>query len=252
VYEVLPPSSVTGRVRIVGYLLPASFRVEGLPYALDYDVGYVVDGDRKRWAVTRFVAGTVVDPVATLREPARAGVDVERVTDAALVRLAMRASIVYGYAYEPGSVIDSRTHEIVGKVAVGDRMPDGVPVLGVRVERDGRVAALDRLPVSLLLYREGDDVDDADVRLFRGQRPSGRQRGLPISDADLRLIARLYDEAYDDPTVVDVPDTVRVRLIAATNGRLAYSESWIRKQGVAARKRGLLRQGKRHKKRGKR
>jgi hypothetical protein len=180
----------------------------------------------------------------------------------------MRASIVYGYAYEPGSVIDRRTHEIVGKVAVGDRMPDGVPVLGVatvgssgRTGRIGdvtiasgdvRVAALARVPVSLLLYREGDDVDDADVRLFRGQRPSGRQRGLPISDADLRLIARLYDEAYDDPTVVDVPDTVRVRLIAATNGRLAYSESWIRKQGVAARKRGLLRQGKRHKKRGKR
>jgi hypothetical protein len=101
-----------------------------------------------------------------------------------------------------------------------------------------------------LLYREGDYVDDADVRAFRGLRPTGRQRGLPISDADLRLIARLYDEAYDDPTVVDVPDTVRLRLIAATDGRLAYSESWIRKQGVAARKRGLLRQGQRKRKRG--
>ena len=265
VYEQLPPSSVRGRVPITGYLLPATFRVDGLNYDLTYDVGFVDDGKRKRYGVTRLVAGTALDPVVTLRNPAAASVDVERVTESALVRLALRASLVYGYAYEPGSVIDPATGEIVGRLNVGDELPNGAVVLGVSTARgasarkagnsttvgSGRVTSIAERPVSLLSFRLDDHVDDADVRLLTGQRPPGRRRADPIADADLRLIARLYVEAYNDPTVSNVPDAVRVRLIAETNGRLTYGESWIRRQAVIARRRGLLKQGRRNKKRGK-
>jgi len=267
VYEQLPPSSVRGRVPITGYLLPATFRVDGLGYDLTYDVGFVNDGKRKRHGVTRLVAGTALDPVETLRNPAAASVDVERVTESALVRLALRATIVHGYAYEPGSVIDPATGEIVGRLNVGDELPDGAVVLGVSTARGatarkagnsstvgfggGRVTSIAERPVSLLLFRLDDHVDDADVRLLTGQRPPGRRRAEPITDADLRLIARLYVEAYNDPTVSNVPDAVRVRLIAETNGRLTYGESWIRRQAVIARRRGFLKQGRRNKKRGK-
>jgi len=265
VYEQLPPSSVRGRVPITGYLLPATFRVDGLNYDLTYDVGFVDDGKRKRYGVTRLVAGTALDPVVTLRNPAAASVDVERVTESALVRLALRASFVHGYAYEPGSVIDPATGEIVGRLNVGDELPNGAVALGVSTARgasarkagnsttvgSGRVTSIAERPVSLLSFRLDDHVDDADVRLLTGQRPPGRRRADPIADADLRLIARLYVEAYNDPTVSNVPDAVRVRLIAETNGRLTYGESWIRRQAVIARRRGLLKQGRRNKKRGK-
>lgn len=263
-YEQLPPSSVRGRVPITGYLLPATFRVDGLNYDLTYDVGFVDDGKRKRYGVTRLVAGTALDPVVTLRNPAAASVDVERVTESALVRLALRASLVYGYAYEPGSVIDPATGEIVGRLNVGDELPNGAVALGVSTARgasarkagnsttvgSGRVTSIAERPVSLLSFRLDDHVDDADVRLLTGQRPPGRRRADPIADADLRLIARLYVEAYNDPTVSNVPDAVRIRLIAETNGRLTYGESWIRRQAVIARRRGLLKQGRRNRKRG--
>lgn len=267
VYEQLPPSSVQGRVPITGYLLPATFRVDGLGYDLTYDVGFVDDGKRKRYGVTRLVAGTALDPVETLRNPAAASVDVERVTESALVRLALRATFVHGYAYEPGSVIDPATGEIVGRLNVGDELPNGAVVLGVSTARGasarkagnsssvgigrGRVTSIAERPVSLLLFRLDDHVDDADVRLLTGQRLPGRRRGEPIADADLRLIARLYVEAYNDPTVSNVPDAVRVRLIAETSGRLTYGESWIRRQAVVARRRGFLKQGRRNTKRGK-
>lgn len=279
-YE-LPPSSVTGRVPITGYLLPATFRVDGLTYDLTYDVGLIVDGKRQRYGVTRFIAGTTVDPVATIRNPAAASVTVDGVTEAALVRLALRATIVHGYAYEPGSVVDPATGDIVGKVKVGDAMPAGV-VMGVTTgstvigQKSGReitttvtrrtairkaengasvgagvrVVALAERPVSVLLFRFDSHVNDADLRLLTGRRPAGRPRGEPITDADLRLLARLYDKAYADPKVKNVPDTVRLWLIAETNGRLTYGESWIRRQAVAARKAGYLKQGKRNKKRG--
>jgi hypothetical protein len=280
-YEVLPPSSVTGRVPITGYLLPATFRVDGLTYDLTYDVGLIVDGKRQRYGVTRFIAGTTVDAVATIRNPAAASVAVDGVTEAALVRLALRATIVHGYAYEPGSVVDPATGDIVGKVKVGDAMPAGV-VMGVTTgstvigQKSGReitttvtrrttirkaengasvgagvrVVALAERPVSVLRFRFDSHVNDADLRLLTGRRPAGRPRGEPITDADLRLLARLYDKAYADPTVTNVPDTVRLWLIAETNGRLTYGESWIRRQAVAARKAGYLKQGKRNKKRG--
>lgn len=252
VFQVLPPSSVTGRVPITGYLLPATFRVDGLGYALTYDVGLVNDGNRKRYGVTRLVAGSTLDPVDTLRNPATASVDVERVSESALVRLAFRATIVHGYAYEPGSIIDRATGEIVGRVKVGDDLPNGAVVLGVSTSTGspGRVKSITRRPVSLLLFRLDGDVDESDTRLLTAQRPPGRRRGEPISDADLRLIARLYVDAYADATVTNVPDAVRVRLIAATNGRLTYGESWVRRQAVIARRRGYLKQGKRNKKRG--
>jgi hypothetical protein len=112
------------------------------------------------------------------------------------------------------------------------------------------VVALAERPVSVLRFRFDSHVDDADLRLLTGRRPAGRPRGEPITDDDLRLIADLYRDAYADPTVTNVPDTVRVRLIAATDGRLTYGESWIRRQAVAARKAGYLKQGKRNKKRG--
>lgn len=281
-YEVLPPSSVTGRVPITGYLLPATFRVDGLPYDLTYDVGLIVDGKRQRYGVTRFIAGTTIDPVATIRNPAAASVAVDGVTEAALVRLALRATIVHGYAYEPGSVVDPATGDIVGKVKVGDAMPNGRVVMGVTTgsivvkSKSGReieritprrkeirkaemianigvavpVVALAERPVSVLRFRFDSHVDDADLRLLTGRRPSGRPRGEPITDDDLRLIADLYQDAYDDPTVTNVPDTVRLWLIAATDGRLTYGESWIRRQAVAARRAGYLKQGKRNKKRG--
>lgn len=281
-FEVLPPSSVTGRVPITGYLLPATFRVDGLPYDLTYDVGLIGDGKRQRYGVTRFIAGTALDPVATIRNPAASSVAVDGVTEAALVRLALRATIVHGYAYEPGSVVDPTTGDIVGRVQVGDEMPNGGVVMGVttgsvvvgqksgreitttvtrrmairkaenasRAGVGSRVVALAERPVSVLRFRLDDNVRDADRRLLTGQRPSGRPRGKPISDDDLRLLARLYDKAYADPTVTNVPDTVRLWLIAETNGRLTYGESWIRRQAVAARKAGYLKQGKRNKKRG--
>jgi len=235
-----------------------------LGYDLTYDVGFVDDGKRKRYGVTRLVAGTALDPVVTLRNPAAASVDVERVTESALVRLALRATFVHGYAYEPGSVIDPATGEIVGRLRVGDELPNGAVVLGVSTARGasarkarnsstvgiGRVTSIGERPVSLLLFRLDAHVDDADVRLLTGRRPPGRRRGEPIADADLRLIARLYVDAYNDPTVSNVPDAVRVRLIAETNGRLTYGESWIRQQAVIARRRGFLKQGRRNKKRG--
>jgi len=268
VFEQLPPSSVQGRVPITGYLLPARFHVDGLGYELTYDVGLINDEKRKRYGVTRIEArGTGVkrDPVDTLRNPAVSSVDVERVTESALVRLALRASFVRGYAYEPGSVIDPATGEIVGRLNVGDELPDGAVVLGVSVRygeaaSDAAVAVsgvplrvqfVRELPVSLLGIRVSDQVSNADVRLLTGQRPPGRRRAEPISNADLRLIARLYVEAYNDPTVSNVPDAVRVRLIAETNGRLTYGESWIRRQAVIARRKGWLKQGGRNKKRGK-
>jgi hypothetical protein len=268
-YEVLPPSSVSaGRVPITGYLLPATFRVDGLPYDLTYDVGLIADGERQRYGVTRFIAGTTVDPVATIRNPAAASVAVDGVTEAALVRLALRATIVHGYAYEPGSVIDPESGHVIGKVRVGDRMPINRVVLGVTTfERTTRrrteinkpttvpfvafVVALAERAIPVLRFRFDSHVDEADLRLLTGRRPAGRPRGEPITDDDLRLIADLYRDAYADPTVTNVPDTVRLWLIAATDGRLTYGESWIRRQAVAARKAGYLKQGKRNKKRGK-
>jgi len=262
VYEVLPTTGVESRVPIVGYLLPATFRVDGFDFDLTYDVGYVEDGKRRRYGVTRIIAGRP-DPVGTLRVPAKAGVDVERVTEAALVRLALRASVVHGYAYRPGSVIDAATNEVVGSLKVGDDVPSGSVVVGIATKKGAtpaattvvfgqgvKVAALASRPVSRLTHRIDDNVDNADVRLLTGQRPPGRRRAEGIDDADLRLIARLYDAAYADPTVTDVPNAVRLRLIEETNGRLYYGESWIRKQGVAARRRGYLKQGKRRKRKG--
>ena len=262
VYEVLPTTGVESRVPIVGYLLPATFKVDGFDFDLTYDVGYVEDGRRRRYGVTRIIAGRP-DPVGTLRVPAKAGVDIERVTEAALVRLALRASVVHGYAYRPGSVIDETTNEVVGSLNVGDDVPNGAVVVGIATKKGAtpggttvvfganvKVTALASRPVSRLTHRIDDEVEDADVRLLTGQRPPGRRRAEGIDDADLRLIARLYDAAYADPTVTDVPNAVRLRLIQETNGRLHYGESWIRKQGVAARRRGYLKQGKRRKRKG--
>jgi len=262
VYEVLPTTGVDSRVPIVGYLMPATFRVDGFDFDLTYDVGYVEDGKRRRYGVTRIVAGRP-DPVGTLRVPAKTGVDIEHVTEAALVRLALRASIVHGYAYRPGSVIDESTNEVIGSLKVGDDVPSGSVVVGIATKKGAtpggtsinfgqgmKVTALASRPVSRLTHRIDDKVDAAAVRLLTGQRPPGRRRAEGIDDADLRLIARLYDDAYADSTVTDVPNAVRLRLIQETKGRLHYGESWIRKQGVAARRRGYLKQGKRRKRKG--
>lgn len=244
VYEVVPDKMTVERVPIVGYLIPATFRVDGLPYDLTYDVGYVDDGNRRRYGVTRLEAGRP-DPASTLRTPAAAGVNVDGITEAALVRLALRATVVHGYAYAPGSIIDPKTGDVTGRLRPGDKMPNAAVVMGVKVGRDGVVTALDR-PEPVLRSRERDDVDAADVRLLTGQRQPGR-RAEGTSDADLRLIARLYDEAAADPTVTNTPEYVRLRLIEETKGRLTYGESWIRKQAVAARRRGYLKHGKRRK-----
>jgi hypothetical protein len=251
VYEVVPVTKAD-RVSISGYLIPATFRVDGLPFDLTYDVGYVNDGTRRRYGVTRIEAGRP-DPTTTLRKPAAAGVNVERVTESALVRLALRASIVHGYAYAPGCVIDPKSGDVIGRVKAGDPFPSGAVIVGVEPgtasRRAGVVPPLSKSPEPVLRSRTTDDVEAADVRLLTGQSRPGR-RAEPIDDADLRLIARLYDEAEADPTVTNTPDYVRLRLREETKGRLTYGESWVRKQAVAARRRGFLKHGKRRRKKG--
>lgn len=237
-------------VPVTGYLLPATFTVAGLPFDLTYDVGYVDDGKRRRYGVTRIEAGRP-DPVATLRQPAKAGVNLERITEAALVRLALSASKVGGYAYAPGSVIDIRTDKVIDRLNIGDAMPNGATVLGVTV-KGGRVVGLEGRPETRLTHRLPEGVEPADFRVLAGQRPPGRRKGQKLNDADLRLVARLFTDAYADPTVRNVPETVRMKLIEATNGRLHYSESWIRARGVEARKRGFLKHGQRNKRKARR
>lgn len=247
VYEIVPVTKVE-RVPITGYLIPATFRVDGLPFDLTYDVGYVDDGKRRRYGVTRIEAG-IPDPVTTLRKPAAAAADVEGVTESALVRLALRASVVHGYAYAPGTVIDPTSGDVAGRVKVGDRLPSGAVAMGVECDRKGIVTALSTKPEVVLRSRSVDDVDPAAVRLLTGQKQPGR-RAEPLSDADLRLIARLYDEAAANPTVRNVPEYVRLRLIEETKGVLTYGESWVRQQAVEARRRGYLKHGKRRKRKG--
>jgi hypothetical protein len=247
VYEIVPVTKVE-RVPITGYLIPATFRVDGLPYDLTYDVGYVDDGKRRRYGVTRIEAG-IPDPVTTLRKPAAAAADVEGVTESALVRLALRASVVHGYAYAPGTLIETTSGDVVGRVKVGDRLPSGAVAMGVVCDRKGVVTKLSTKAEVVLRSRSVDDVDPVAVRLLTGQKQPGR-RAEPIGDADLRLIARLYDEAESNPTVTNTPEYVRLRLMEETNSRLFYGESWIRKQGVEARRRGFLKHGKRRRKKG--
>lgn len=243
VYESLTTTGDADRVPVTGYLIPATFTVEGLPFPLTYDVGYVNDGKRERYGVTRLDAGQVYS-VSTLRQAAKAGVNVERITESALVRIALEASKVGGFAYAPGSIIDPKTHEVTGRLKIGDVMPDGLST-GVKVKH-GRVVSLELRPDTRLTHRV-TSVDTAEVRLLRGQRQPGRRASKPLKDADLKLIARLFDDGYNDPTVLNVPEYVRLRLIEKTKGRLAYGESWIRRQGVAARRKGYLKQGKRTK-----
>ena len=250
VYELLTSIGDADCVPVTGYLLPATFTVAGLPFDLTYDVGYVDDGKRRRYGVTRIEAGRP-DPVATLRQPAKAGVNLERITEAALVRLALSASKVGGYAYAPGSVIDIRTDKVIDRLNIGDAMPKGATVTGVTV-KGGCVVGLDGRPETRLTHRLPEGVEPADFRLLAGRRQPGRRKGEKLSDADLRLVARLFTDAYADPTVRNVPATVRTKLIEATDGRLHYSESWIRAQGVEARKRGFLKHGKRNKRKAKR
>lgn len=250
VYEVLTSIGDADCVPVTGYLLPATFTVAGLPFDLTYDVGYIDDGKRRRYGVTRIEAGRP-DPVATFRKPAKAGVNLERITEAALVRLALSASKVGGYAYAPGSVIDIRTDKVIDRLNIGDAMPNGATVTGVTV-KGGRVVGLDGRPETRLTHRLPEGVEPADFRLLAGRRQPGRRKGEKLSDADLRLVARLFTDAYADPTVRNVPATVRTKLIEATDGRLHYSESWIRAQGVEARKRGFLKQGKRNKRKARR
>ncbi len=250
VYEVLTSIGDADCVPVTGYLLPATFTVAGLPFDLTYDVGYIDDGKRRRYGVTRIEAGRP-DPVATFRQPAKAGVNLERITEAALVRLALSASKVGGYAYAPGSVIDIRTDKVIDRLNIGDAMPNGATVTGVTV-KGGRVVGLDGRPGTRLTHRLPEGVEPADFRLLAGRRQPGRRKGEKLSDADLRLVARLFTDAYADPTVRNVPATVRTKLIEATDGRLHYSESWIRAQGVEARKRGFLKQGKRNKRKARR
>lgn len=250
VYEVLKSVGDADRVPVTGYLIPATFKVDGLPFALTYDVGYVDNGKRRRYGVTRIEAGNP-DPVTTLRKPLKASVDLARVTEAALVRLALEATKVGGFAYAPGSVIDPKTRKVIRRIGVGDVMPNGFTVTGVTVAKggSGRVVALSLRPETLLSHRL-TGVNAADVRLLTGQRQPGRRATEPLNDADLRLIARLFTDAYNDPTIRNVPEYVRLRLVDETKGRLTYGESWIRQQGVEARRRGFLKQGKRNKKRG--
>jgi hypothetical protein len=251
VYEVLTSIGDADCVPVTGYLLPATFRVEGLPFDLTYDVGYVDDGKRRRYGVTRIEAGRP-DPVATLSQPAKAGVNLERITEAALVRLALSASKVGGYAYAPGSVIDIRTDKVIDRLNIGDVIPELPKVVVGVITKARRVVGLDARPVTRLTHRLPEGVEPVDVRLLTGQRQPGRRRGEKLNDADLRLVARLFTDAYNDPTVRNVPATVRTKLIEATDGRLHYSESWIRAQGVEARKRGFLKHGKRNKRKAKR
>ena len=250
VYEVLTSIGDADCVPVTGYLLPATFTVAGLPFNLTYDVGYVNDGKRRRYGVTRIEAGQP-DPVTTLRQPAKAGVNLERITEAALVRLALSASKVGGYAYAPGSVINTRTGRVIDRLSIGDVLPKYPKAVAGVVTKEGRVVGLDARPETLLTHRLPDGVEPADFRLLTGQRQPGRRKGEKLNDADLRLVARLFTDAYNDPTVRNVPATVRTKLIQATDGRLHYSESWVRQQGVEARKRGFLKLGQRNKRKAK-
>ena len=256
------------RVPITGYLLPASFHVEGLGFDLTYDVGYVKDGKKSRYGVTRIEAGQP-NAIDTLRNPATHPVNVERVTEAGLIRLALRASLVHGFAYKPGTVVDRESGEVTGMIGLLEFAPNGVPVIGVAITKDGRtdgvlvrhgestqVQAIGEKPVALLRSRESSTIPRGDERLLTGKRPPGR-RTEELSDTDLRLVARLYKKGYDDPLVTSVPRWVANELALTTNGRLSYgglpySESWVRKKAVEARRRGFLKEGKRNKKGGKR
>lgn len=251
IYEAVKSTGTLDRVPITGYLLPATFEVVGLGFPLSFSVGYVADGKGKRYGVTALDAGSG-DPVSTLSAPATVGVDVSRITEAALVRLAIEATAVVGYAYAPGCVIDPATGHVVGHVIVGDTAPEAPLSIAGATIRGGRVIELAKTPEVSLRSRRGKSVRESDARLLSGRRPPGRQRGEPLTDADLKLVARLYREAYTNPEIVSgIPNYVAARLIDETDGRLSYGESWVRKQAVEARRRGFLTQGKRNKKGGK-
>lgn len=252
IYEAVKSTGTLDRVPISGYLLPATFEVIGLGFPFEFSVGYVADGKGKRYGVTAIEAGGG-DPVSTLTRPEARSIDVSRITEAALVRLAIEATAVEGYAYAPGAVVDPATGNVVGRVIVGDTAPKYPLAIAGATIRNGRIVELDTKPELSLRSRRGKSVRESDARLLSGRRPPGRQRGEPLTDADLRLVARLYREAYAKPDLVEgVADYVAARLIDETDGRLSYGESWVRKQAVEARRRGFLTQGKRNKKGGKR
>ena len=252
IYEAVKSTGTLDRLPITGYLLPASFDVDGLGFRFSFSVGYVADGKGKRYGVTAMEAGGG-DPVSTLTRPEARSVDVSRITEAALVRLAIEATAVEGYAYAPGVVVDPETGNVVGRVIVGDTAPEAPLAIAGATIRNGRIVELDTKPDVSLRSRVGRSVRESDARLITGRRPPGRQRGEPLTDADLRLVARLYREAYKNPEIVSgIPNYVAARLIDETDGRLSYGESWVRKQAVEARRRGFLKEGKRNKKGGKR
>lgn len=238
----------TGAVPIHGYLIPASFRVEGFGFPLTYDVGFIGEGATDRYGVTYLSAGTKAsDQDAATAFERRHGVDVADVSHAALVRLALRASKVHGFSYPPGTVYDPRTGAVVGLLKPGDRVPE-YPLAFVGVVQKpgehGKVFRLGKSPSSVLMFRyeHGDPVPEVDARTLTGKNRTGRRPNGDLSDEDLERIGRLYDEAYTKRSE-DKPGYVRDALITETNGRLAYSRNTIRRFGVEAGKRGYRTKG---------
>lgn len=238
----------SGAVPIHGYLIPASFSVEGLGFPLTYDVGFIGEGATDRYGVTYLSAGTKhTDQEAATVFERRHGVDVADVSHAALVKLALRASKVHGFSYPPGTVYDPRTGAVVGLLKPGDRVPEyPLAFVGVvqKLGEPGKVFRLGKSPSSVLMFRheDGDPVPDVDARTLTGKNRAGRRPNGDLSDEDLELIGSLYDKAYErrEP---DKPGYVRDALIDKTEGRLTYSANTIRRLGVEAGKRGYRTKG---------
>lgn len=252
-YAVVPKAPGARGTPIRGYLIPATFRVEGLGFPLTYDVGWLPHPTKIAYGVTYLSAGSrdESEPLRTSTGLIRGSsnltfpvVDLDDLSHAALVRLALRASYVTGFAYQPGTTYNTRTGAVTGRLKPGDPIPaPPVGYVGVleRHDEPGTVWRLGKSPTAVLMFRhdDGKPVSESDVRGMTGKERAGRHA---VSDEVLRMVGRFYDEAYDRD-VDDKPHYVRIKLQDATDGRLDYLENTIRGLGVEAGKRGYRTKG---------
>jgi hypothetical protein len=244
---------LTRPVRSDGWLIPSTFRVDGLGFDCQFDVGRVDDG-RPRYGITRLTVDAFApdtkyddDPVARASRVAPCEPNLDRISLSALTRLALRAVAVRVLYVPQGTVLDGFGGAPTDvRLREGDRIPPGTWVAGVRVAPDGRIR-YDRRPEPVLLSLSGK-VASKDVRVLMGQRKPGRRVGAWSDPSMLGAVAHLYRQAADSPDAHGrVPAWVSDEL-ARVHG-VYVGESWVRQKAVQARRAGILTTGKRKRRR---